>query len=289
MTESQKDLYHIALKTEWDIMVLKNLLDEGFMLMEWTMDKINDRNEIHFYLREPERVVCSNPTTEELEDFFAEDEPEPKTRKLTDLYREILGLEEEEPPVYDDCYCHCEPEVWEPKVTTLDLEKAVENKKAEKQSLITDSDEFWGLNKYIDSWFDQCWEFKHNSESEEKSNKKGLNKPLYESNESFNNVMEHYVKTVEELKIPSMKEIKERKPEMVNHPDHYQGNGLEVIEVLKAFLTPEQFLGFVLANMLKYLLRMGKKDEMLQELEKTLWYGHYLKEFLNEQKKETKI
>lgn len=55
--------------------------------------------------------------------------------------------------------------------------------------------------------------------------------------------------------------------EMVNHPSHYQGNGIEVIDVIEAF-----DLGFCLGNVVKYVLRAGKKDERLQELRKARWY-----------------
>lgn len=55
--------------------------------------------------------------------------------------------------------------------------------------------------------------------------------------------------------------------EMVNHPKHYQGNGLEAIEVIEAFN-----LNFNLGNAVKYILRCGKKDNDLQELNKAIWY-----------------
>lgn len=42
----------------------------------------------------------------------------------------------------------------------------------------------------------------------------------------------------------------------VNHPDHYQSSsGLEVIDVIEDFN-----LGFCLGNVIKYVLRCGKKD-----------------------------
>lgn len=59
----------------------------------------------------------------------------------------------------------------------------------------------------------------------------------------------------------------ETKKEMVNHPDHYQGNGLEVIDVIESFN-----LGFNLGNAVKYILRCGKKDDPVQELLKASWY-----------------
>ena len=56
--------------------------------------------------------------------------------------------------------------------------------------------------------------------------------------------------------------------EMVNHPSHYQSkNGIEVIDVIESFN-----LGFCLGNVVKYVLRCGKKDFDIQELEKAKWY-----------------
>ena len=56
-------------------------------------------------------------------------------------------------------------------------------------------------------------------------------------------------------------------PEYVNHPDHYQGNSIEVIDVIEDFN-----LGFNLGNAIKYILRAGKKDNRQQELKKAIWY-----------------
>lgn len=57
--------------------------------------------------------------------------------------------------------------------------------------------------------------------------------------------------------------------EMVNHPAHYGGadNPYEVIKVIEAW-----DLGFNLSTVLRYLGRLGKKDEAIQELEKAAWY-----------------
>lgn len=53
----------------------------------------------------------------------------------------------------------------------------------------------------------------------------------------------------------------------INHPSHYQGNGLEVIQVIKAF-----DLNFNLGNAVKYILRAGKKGEREEDLKKAIWY-----------------
>lgn len=63
------------------------------------------------------------------------------------------------------------------------------------------------------------------------------------------------------------KPVSEPTKEMVDHPQHYQGNGIEVIDVIESF-----GLGFCLGNAIKYILRCGKKDDPLQELKKARWY-----------------
>jgi hypothetical protein len=62
-----------------------------------------------------------------------------------------------------------------------------------------------------------------------------------------------------------IKEIIER--EMVNHPDHYQGNKFEVIDIIEDY-----DLGFSLGNAVKYILRADKKDNKKQDLKKAIWY-----------------
>lgn len=55
----------------------------------------------------------------------------------------------------------------------------------------------------------------------------------------------------------------------IDHPKHYKGkdNPYEVIKVIEAWE-----LNFNLGNVLKYIGRLGAKDEEIQELEKALWY-----------------
>ena len=62
-----------------------------------------------------------------------------------------------------------------------------------------------------------------------------------------------------------MKQILDR--EMVNHPDHYQGNKFEVIDVIEDY-----DLGFSLGNAIKYILRADKKGNRKQDLKKAIWY-----------------
>lgn len=53
----------------------------------------------------------------------------------------------------------------------------------------------------------------------------------------------------------------------VDHPDHYKGNNLEVIDVIESF-----DLNFRLGNSVKYILRAGKKGSKKTDLEKAIWY-----------------
>lgn len=58
-----------------------------------------------------------------------------------------------------------------------------------------------------------------------------------------------------------------KKHDMVDHPPHYKGNGLESIEVIEGW-----GLGFHLGNAMKYIIRADRKGNELQDLKKALWY-----------------
>jgi hypothetical protein len=61
--------------------------------------------------------------------------------------------------------------------------------------------------------------------------------------------------------------MRTRGDEKVNHPPHYTRGGIEAIDVIEAF-----DLGFLLGNVVKYLLRADAKGEALTDLEKARWY-----------------
>lgn len=61
------------------------------------------------------------------------------------------------------------------------------------------------------------------------------------------------------------------KEDNVNHPKHYKSGGLEVIDILRAKLTSEQFKGYLLGNVLKYLFRFEFKGGK-EDLEKAQFY-----------------
>jgi hypothetical protein len=55
--------------------------------------------------------------------------------------------------------------------------------------------------------------------------------------------------------------------DVVNQPSHYKSGGMESIDVIEAFN-----LSFHLGNVVKYVLRSGKKDNAKLDLEKAKWY-----------------
>ena len=70
--------------------------------------------------------------------------------------------------------------------------------------------------------------------------------------------------------------------DMVNSPSHYQMNGVEAIDIIKAALTPEEYRGYLKGNALKYMLREPFKGNPAQDVAKAKWYlsrYHALVEF----------
>ena len=53
----------------------------------------------------------------------------------------------------------------------------------------------------------------------------------------------------------------------VHNPPHYKSGGIEAIDVIEAFE-----LGFNLGNVLKYVLRSGRKGDALTDLRKAKYY-----------------
>ena len=78
-------------------------------------------------------------------------------------------------------------------------------------------------------------------------------------------------------KMNGKKEKKEATVDLVNHPPHYNKGGMEVIEVIELVTggkrTGDQgFVGYLLGNILKYLLRFEHKGKPIEDLKKARWY-----------------
>lgn len=62
---------------------------------------------------------------------------------------------------------------------------------------------------------------------------------------------------------------------------HYQlWNDFETIDIIKNVLTEEEYKGFLKGNILKYQLRLGKKDNVEKEMEKIKDYQNELNSIL---------
>lgn len=71
--------------------------------------------------------------------------------------------------------------------------------------------------------------------------------------------------------------------DMVNSPSHYRLDGLEVIDIIKAALTPEEFRGYLKGNDLKYIFREPHKGNPVQDVGKHIWYAQRYQEELKKQ------
>lgn len=94
-----------------------------------------------------------------------------------------------------------------------------------------------------------------------------------------NEVGQGYAFTEDELELLTAKPV-EVKTDAVNHPKHYAVfEQLEAIEVIASSMTTEQFYGYCLGNILKYRLRAGGKDDVMQELGKADKYQELFTQF----------
>jgi len=58
-----------------------------------------------------------------------------------------------------------------------------------------------------------------------------------------------------------------RRPDAVNHPEHYKVGGIETIDFIEA-----KQLNYNLGNVVKYITRADHKGNQLQDLQKAQWY-----------------
>lgn len=68
----------------------------------------------------------------------------------------------------------------------------------------------------------------------------------------------------------------------VNQPDHYTVGGIEAIDVIKAKLTPEEFIGYCKGSGLKYLMRANYKGKHDQDVLKAQYYLNRAQETIEE-------
>jgi hypothetical protein len=67
----------------------------------------------------------------------------------------------------------------------------------------------------------------------------------------------------------------EEEVDMVNHPDHYMVGGIEALAVIEAKLggpTNEMYRGYLMGNVMKYLMRSPYKGKREEDLKKAQFY-----------------
>jgi hypothetical protein len=102
---------------------------------------------------------------------------------------------------------------------------------------------------------------------------------------SYKTNTESMAKIAHALSEGKTKQRMKTKPDLVNNPPHYTVGGIETIDYIKAKLTPEEFIGYLKGNVIKYTSRAGKKDDVIQDLEKAQWYmNRQIKELKGESK-----
>ena len=64
--------------------------------------------------------------------------------------------------------------------------------------------------------------------------------------------------------------------------NYYDAGNIETLDIIKAKLTPEQFEGYLLGNVLKYSCRLMHKGTPERDAEKAAYYSRWLHEAINE-------
>ena len=72
--------------------------------------------------------------------------------------------------------------------------------------------------------------------------------------------------------------IHTKSEDMVNNPSHYTAGKEEVIDIIDKSLSDQEYIGYLKGNILKYLLRAGKKQvsSATEDMGKATWYINIL-------------
>lgn len=71
--------------------------------------------------------------------------------------------------------------------------------------------------------------------------------------------------------------------DMVNSPSHYASGGIECIDAIQSALTPEEYRGFLKGNSMKYMWRLDKKFNSVEDAKKAKYYLTKLEECYEKQ------
>jgi hypothetical protein len=62
---------------------------------------------------------------------------------------------------------------------------------------------------------------------------------------------------------------------------YYDAGGIETVDIIRAKLSREQFLGYLQGNIIKYSCRANFKDDYARDMEKAKYYAGILDQTLN--------
>lgn len=67
----------------------------------------------------------------------------------------------------------------------------------------------------------------------------------------------------------------------VHEPSHYQHGSMEVIDLMRNAVSPEEFQAHCRLTAMKYLLRAGYKNDAVEDLEKAKAYIDFMEDSIN--------
>jgi hypothetical protein len=70
--------------------------------------------------------------------------------------------------------------------------------------------------------------------------------------------------------------------DMVNHPPHYTSGGIETIDYIRAKMSPDEYIGYLRGNILKYTSRIGLKGDPVEDSGKIVWYAVELNKYITQ-------
>lgn len=69
----------------------------------------------------------------------------------------------------------------------------------------------------------------------------------------------------------------------MKEPNYYNDNGLSPINAMKMGLfSDEEYIGFLKGNVIKYVVRCGKKEDAISDIDKAIHYLTMLREKFSE-------
>ena len=67
----------------------------------------------------------------------------------------------------------------------------------------------------------------------------------------------------------------------MQQPIYYSRNGFSPIDAFKqGLISQEEFLGFIKGNVIKYVIRAGKKEDAVSDIDKAINYLELMKEVI---------